>query len=373
MKRLCSLVFLIYAVCFASRILIAQTLTISKTFERAAMPGETINLEFTITNNDRNFPATDISFRDNLDYCLSGLRPEYPAPIYPCGLGSELTFFNGEIELSGGTLGPYSICSFLVEVVIPGSAPDGKYWNSTNLITATIGGAFSVGNSAFDQLEVDSNLPVELTSFTAEFDAENNILLQWETATEINNYGFAIERRETGNSTQNTGWEDIGFVHGHGNSNSPKYYEFIDVKPFGEDADAGILEYRLKQIDTDGTFKYYGLHAEVNTNGITSLEADPLTDGLLTEFALEQNYPNPFNPETNIKFDIPKESNVKLEIFNIAGQKIRTIINTKLSPGTYHYSWTGRKDNGKLVSAGLYIYRLVANNYISSKKLLLLK
>ena len=76
------------------------------------------------------------------------------------------------------------------------------------------------------------------------------------------------------------------------------------------------------------------------------------------KFSLNQNYPNPFNPETTIKYELPKTSKVKLQIFNILGQKIKTLVDEEKQPGYYSVKWNGINDYGVKVSSGIYIYRL---------------
>jgi len=78
----------------------------------------------------------------------------------------------------------------------------------------------------------------------------------------------------------------------------------------------------------------------------------PITDYQLT------NYPNPFNPETKIVFDLPESGNVKLEIYNIKGQKIKTLLDCYMSPGRSEMLWNSKDDNGKRVSSGVYFYKL---------------
>ena len=157
-----------------------------------------------------------------------------------------------------------------------------NYWGSTDATT--------IDSHIYDNEEgtaeiyfdpwIDSPFPVELTTFTVS--AKNNfVLLNWQTATEVNNYGFEIQKSEV--SSQNSEFETVGFVDGHGNSNSPKEYSFKD-----ENVTAGTYKFRLKQIDNDGQFKYSKV-VEVSLN-------QP------AEFSLSQNYPNPFNPSTKIKF-----------------------------------------------------------------------
>ncbi len=130
-------------------------------------------------------------------------------------------------------------------------------------------------------LQTDSPVPVELSSFSASV-IGSLVKLTWATATEVNNYGFEIERSKKLDARGET-WEKIGFVNGNGNSNSPKSYSFVD-----KDMTAGKYSYRLKQIDNDGQFEYSKV-----------IEVD---FGAPKKFELSQNYPNPFNPNNNNSF-----------------------------------------------------------------------
>ena len=153
------------------------------------------------------------------------------------------------------------------------------------------------------ELNIDSPLPVELTSFIASA-KDDNILLKWTTATEVNNYGFEIERSQKSKVNSQTEWKKIGFVDGHGNSNSPKEYSYLD-----EWINYGSFYYRLKQIDTDGQFEY---------SNIIEVDAGNIPDG----FVLEQNYPNPFNPITTIKFALAETQSAKLIIYDVLGNEV---------------------------------------------------
>ena len=99
----------------------------------------------------------------------------------------------------------------------------------------------------------------------------------------------------------------------------------------------------------------------------------PGTEPLPEEFTLEQNYPNPFNPETLIRYQLPRESEVKLSIHNLLGQEIRTLVNGKRDAGFHDVNWNGRDNAGKQVATGLYIYRLQAGDFVAAKKLTLLR
>jgi flagellar hook assembly protein FlgD len=101
--------------------------------------------------------------------------------------------------------------------------------------------------------------------------------------------------------------------------------------------------------------------------GVTSLPKIPVS------YSLSQNYPNPFNPTTIIKYQLPKQEKVTLEIFNALGQKVKTLVNEFKNAGYYQETWNGTNDNNISVATGVYIYRLLAGNFVISKKMILLK
>ncbi|HEX9971985.1 MAG TPA: T9SS type A sorting domain-containing protein, partial [bacterium] len=94
---------------------------------------------------------------------------------------------------------------------------------------------------------------------------------------------------------------------------------------------------------------------------------------LPTEYALHPNSPNPFNPETMIKYQIPEAGPVKLEIYNLMGQRIRTLVQEVKKAGFYQAHWNGKIDTGQSAASGVYFYRLEAGNFIAVKKMLLIQ
>jgi flagellar hook assembly protein FlgD len=90
-------------------------------------------------------------------------------------------------------------------------------------------------------------------------------------------------------------------------------------------------------------------------------------------FSLNQNYPNPFNPSTTISYQIPQTGSIRIDIFNIKGQKIRTLINELKHPGKHSVVWNGTDQSGRQVASGIYYYRIVTDHNSSTKKMLLLK
>jgi len=200
----------------------------------------------------------------------------------------------------------------------------------------------------------DEALPVELISFTTKF-IDGKVLLKWKTATEMNNYGFEIQRTmETPTQNQNDiqNWRTIGFVEGAGNSILPKSYQFTDNEPLK----AVEYYYRLKQIDEDGSFEYSEI-LEVNLQSI------------LTGYSLHQNFPNPFNPTTTIKFELPEKGVVDLRVYNIIGKEIAQLVNQEMEAGSYE-----KEFDAEQFSSGIYIYSLkVSDKFTAKKKMLILK
>jgi hypothetical protein len=96
-------------------------------------------------------------------------------------------------------------------------------------------------------------------------------------------------------------------------------------------------------------------------------------DNKPTEFSLSQNYPNPFNPITNFRFTLAKTSDVKIEIYNIVGQRVRTLVDEEMRPGVYVADWDSKDDKGNSVSSGIYFYRMTAGDFSDMKKMLLVK
>jgi len=188
-------------------------------------------------------------------------------------------------------------------------------------------------------------IPVELISFNGKL-LNNSIELSWQTATEINNMGFEIERASLSASPSQEDWEKIGFVQGFGTTTEPRLYSFID---------SGVYKYRLRQVDYDGTFTY-------------SDEVEVAVDFIPKEYVLFQNYPNPFNSSTIIKYQIPKDERVRINLYNILGEKILTLIETEQKAGEHEI----RLSSDELAS-GNYFYSLETNATRLIKKLLILK
>jgi hypothetical protein len=210
------------------------------------------------------------------------------------------------------------------------------------------GGTFRLDNVKLST-PAESNLPVELVAFTAR-PAGGSVELQWSTATETNNFGFAIERSPLAAAGDaGRSWSTIGFVEGSGTSNAAHHYSFID-RPA-----AGSYVYRLKQTDRDGKYEY--------SRETMSCAAVP------ARFGLAQNYPNPFNPATTISFACGVTEHATLDVFNIMGQHVTTLFNG-LAEGQRPYTVTFDATG---YASGMYIYRLSTHTRTEIKRMSFMK
>lgn len=178
--------------------------------------------------------------------------------------------------------------------------------------------------------------------------------MRWGTLSEINNYGFEVQKAQ--NSAMNFATIPNSFVPGHGTTHEPPHYAFVD-----NTTQSGNWYYRLKQMDLDGTIHYT---EPVQVNVLTGVE-----EIAPKEFALKQNYPNPFNPTTEIKFSVEATGRATLEIYNLLGQKVATLFDDVAEAGQYHRVHV----DASSFASGMYIYRLQSGNRSDLKKMLLLR
>ena len=253
--------------------------------------------------------------------------------------GTPATVGNYRLLTRPGTTGDFSNVTLVSAAIV--STDQVEF---TVAASSIVDGYYTLGTTD----EGASPLPVELVSLNGST-MGNTVELKWNTATELNNYGFEVERGNRQLAISNSVWAKIGFVNGNGNSNAPKDYSFVD-----KTVSNGKYAYRLKQIDNDGKFEYSKeIEIEVST---------PL------DFSLEQNYPNPFNPNTVISWQSAVSSYVTLKVFNVLGVEVAVLVNEKKEPGTYSVDFSGSN-----LASGTYFYRLQAGAFVQTKKFILLK
>ncbi|MCA0445380.1 MAG: T9SS type A sorting domain-containing protein [Bacteroidetes bacterium] len=266
--------------------------------------------------------------------------------------------FNRDFEIVSTGCG-YWGCGTLTKVVnedgtfqINGSGePHGviRFTDSLSSITWT-----SLTNESWNGFTIGTygvaTVPVEMVSFTGSV-SDNRVTLNWQTATETNNYGWEVQSAGTSTplSDRSADWETVGFVAGKGTTTEPQSYTFSS--PVTSPVSPAV--YRLKQIDLDGTTAY---------SKILTLNSEPATFGLF------QNYPNPFNPSTTISYSLPEKGFVKLTLFDVLGREITTLVNQEKEAGLDAVTL-----DASLLSAGTYYYSLTFNGKTETRSMLLVK
>ncbi|HDZ11701.1 MAG TPA: T9SS type A sorting domain-containing protein, partial [Bacteroidetes bacterium] len=206
-------------------------------------------------------------------------------------------------------------------------------------------------DTTFHQWILNVKTRVELESLTASSKIANGlpvVAVDWITRVEVDNIGFNIYR-----SRFKTGdYEKINsqIVRSHKSGQ----YEYVD-----RTVTAGLrYYYKIEDLDLNGNKTLHGpVRADI-----------PVPN----EFNISQNYPNPFNPVTTIRFVLPKSGFVQLSVFNILGQKVRTLVDENRKAGFYNVIWDGRNDFGNSVPSGIYYYKFTAGKFHSIKRMILM-
>jgi hypothetical protein len=220
-----------------------------------------------------------------------------------------------------------------VEVTASDSPQNGQ-------IIATVDG---FGQFVFASDDMSNPLPVELTAFTASTSGES-IDLTWSTASETNNAGFDIER-----STDGETFTAIGFEPGVGTTEEAQSYRFVDREaPF-----ATTLFYRLRQVDTDGTFEY---------SPVVEVEVTPSAVALLPVA------PNPVSASARLRYELPEATAVRLQVFDLLGRRVATLADGEKPAGRHEVSWQGAG-----LASGTYFVRLQAGSTAQTQMLRLVR
>lgn len=218
---------------------------------------------------------------------------------------------------------------------------------------------YSTPNAYIDGIRIatswdDSPLPIQLSTFSAYYLNNNSVIIEWETISEINNYGFYIEKFDHYRNIFITIEES--FQAGAGTTLLPQKYSWID-----ENVTENNPQYRLKQIDNDGLINYFG-PIMLNPTGIK--------DGSVPiSFNLYQNYPNPFNPKTKINFSVANSGKTILKIYNLLGIEVATLFENFAERGKLYEVEFDATD----IPSGVYIYKLQSSNDITFRKMSVIK
>ena len=244
---------------------------------------------------------------------------------------------------------PIANLFFLSGLSIVDSNPGGIS-SSSDLSTRTVTVNLDDGETvtAIFTNTYDKSLPVEINYFNAEI-IQNNVLLSWETGSEIENRGFEVYRSLDENSDYQliSSFINNPKLAGHGNTSNGYKYSYIDYHSV-----EGTIWYKL---------------ADVTHNNIKTCH-DPISisvtkeEGIPDQINISQNYPNPFNPTTTISYQIKEATNVELYIYDMLGQKVKTLISEYMNPGYYDITWNATNDIGDDLPSGIYIVRFKIQN-----------
>jgi hypothetical protein len=201
-----------------------------------------------------------------------------------------------------------------------------------------------------------SAMPIQLVSFEVNIIGNNTAKLEWKTASEINNFGFYVER----SALNEKNFVEIpeSFIPGYGTTLVPHDYSYID-NTLGQ---WGTYYYRLRQVDNNG-LAYYSQEVRLNTSALDAIEQAPV------EFRVYQNYPNPFNPTTEIKFSVEKPEVAKVIVYNVIGQEVARLFDGLAEVGRYYRI----KFDAANLESGVYFYRVLTSSQSEIKKMILLK
>ncbi|PKL79968.1 MAG: hypothetical protein CVV25_05825 [Ignavibacteriae bacterium HGW-Ignavibacteriae-4] len=196
----------------------------------------------------------------------------------------------------------------------------------------------------------DCDVPINLVSFEGE-QRKSAVDLSWTTATEENNKGFYIEKRAKVNSEFND-WEQITFVNGNGNTKTTSYYSYSD-----KNVKAGTTyQYKLRQVDFDGT-------QNCHETDIVTVQFGNNSDLVIS------NSPNPVSALTNIEYTTVKDGNVRIEVLDLLGNVVKTLLNDDVNAGSYVLPYDATDAIGNRLTSGTYIYRITANGQTQSAKM----
>jgi hypothetical protein len=329
------------------------------------------NADFVLTFNNANFtsPGVSITAQDGqletwytLDASIVSSN-RCIVNVAPPGIVSTAQLNARTLNVSTSGLG-----SLIARVQITGiSNPTGTAglaWRNTVPNATSLSAydpstfnMFSITNIA-NHIDPDNTpLPVTLVSFSGAVNAnQGGVVLTWKTASEVNNYGYTVQRQ----SSSEAGFSDLdgAFVAGKGTTTEAQSYTYTDMSL----PSAGTYTYRLKQTDLDGTVHY-------SQSVVVAVTLTDVAEVAPREFQLTQNYPNPFNPSTKVKFSVESSQHAIVKVYNMLGEEVATLFDGVAEAGHYYVATF---DASRLAS-GVYIYRIKTDSKTDVKKMLLVK
>ena len=207
----------------------------------------------------------------------------------------------------------------------------------------------------------EASLPVQLSSFSGT-SGDGTVTLRWITQSEINNLGFNLHRslRKDRDYVKING----ELIPGAGSSAVAHTYSYTDKRLTN-----GITYwYKLEDVDLSGKGT---MHGPISAIPQAPVKPEPVPVPKI--YKLAQSYPNPFNPTTTIRYQLPEECHVVLNVYNILGQLVKTLVDESKPAGWYSVHWDGKDSSGKPVASGIYLYQIQAKDFIQIKKMTLIR
>ncbi len=336
-----------------------NTSTNTFSFDIYSQSTGTTSIRVGLTSYYFNFDSSALS-----SPTLSNVNPKYTIGS-PTGDYDDMTaeIILGEIAVSilftgngvgtGDTLstiGPLGelVCTVTLLIDNPNSTID-LLWDSTNSAMNTP--SFQTITNIF-QGSYNNPTIVEFNSFTGKIINGAKVELKWTDNTGRSNYGFEIERIAT--ESENPTWLKIDFIKGSNDGDFKESYTYVDENIW----EGKRFRYRLKQIRTNGSYEY---------SNEVEIELLP------TKYELYQNYPNPFNPSTTVRFSLPEETQLKINIYNMLGELVVTLAEGTYEAGYHKVTFSAVGGNASSLPSGAYIYRIESSGFVHTKKMLLLK
>ncbi len=241
----------------------------------------------------------------------------------------------------------------------------GSTWQAYEMTSGTASFTINAAKNADIELLMGNGnnptLPVELSHFSATLTAQNYVQLAWVSQSETNVLGYYIYRNDK--PELSSAAQICPLIHGT-NTSGAQNYSYLDTDLYEE----GTYYYWLQNVDMDGSSNYHGY-----VSVILRIEEEGGAPSMPTITMLEDAYPNPFNPSTMIPYQIKEGGKVRIDIYNTRGQLVRSFEENHETAGRYQINWNGRDSSGKELSSGVYLYKMSAKDYNSTKKIVLTK
>ncbi len=201
-----------------------------------------------------------------------------------------------------------------------------------------------------DAVKLTQPTKVTLASFVAEYE-KDAVVIRWQTLSEVDHLGFNVYRQTN------------------------DQFERSNALKLNQDLITGNGTYQFKDDQVERTRTYYYWLEDISLQGVKTLHGPisaNLAAGVPYVYELEQNYPNPFNPSTTIRFSVPQKAHVELIVYNLLGQKVRTLIDKEMGAGFHRVKWNGLDDHGAAVTTGVYIVKMTSGQFVQTRKMLMI-